>query len=89
MGMCNRPHYNCKLPSKLGMFLCHFSSAYGCESQISQLGDLMPPLMMVSWALEAPQILDVILSHSIDHLCMKVNFVTKMLQKVFLHFNEI
>ena len=35
-------------------FFSHFPSAYECESQMSQHGDLKPPLMMVSWALEAP-----------------------------------
>lgn len=36
----------------------HFPSAYECESQMSQHGDLKPPLMMVSWALEAPMMIN-------------------------------
>ena len=42
--------------------LSHFPSTYRCESQMSQLGDLIPPLMMLSWTLEAPRILHMFLN---------------------------
>lgn len=46
----------------------HFPSTYGCESQMSQLGDLIPPLMMMSWALEAPMIFDLFLDQSATYV---------------------
>ena len=52
------------------------------------LEDLIPLLMMVSWPLEAPRILNVFLSYSIHHLCMKVNFVAKMVAESISSFQQ-